>query len=160
MPPLRPDVDLGQTIGCSPAMLSFAQSIMLAVLIALLSGCATQETPEQRANRIEPMLAASGFRANPADTPARQQSLQAMTPLKLQFVPKDGKMHYWFADPVVCNCLYTGNQDAYARYEQLRLQQKALQQQQETAEMEESAAQSDEMTFGGFGGPWGPAFFY
>lgn len=140
-------------------MRSLAKSIMLAVLIALLSGCATQETPEQRANRIEPMLAASGFRAHPADTPAKQQSLQAMTPLKLQFMPKDGKVHYWFADPVVCNCLYTGNQDAYARYEQLRIQQQALQQEQKTAELNESAAESEELDFGPFG-PWGGAFFY
>ena len=134
-------------------MRSFAQSITLAVLIALLSGCATQETPEQRAQRIEPMLAAAGFRAHPADSPAKLQNLQAMTPLKVRFTAKDGKMHYWFADPVYCTCLYTGGQDAYEHYQQLRLQQKTAEQEQETAEMNESAA-SEEMNFGAWGGPF------
>lgn len=134
---------------------------MLAALIALLCGCATQETQEHRAQRIEPMLAAAGFHAHPADSPDKLQSLKAMTPqLKVSFTPKDGKMHYWFADPVVCNCLYTGNQDAYSRYQQLRLQQKAAAQAQETAEMNEEAAQSEEMNFGGFAGPWSGAFMY
>jgi len=146
-------VDLDQKLRCSSSMLSFAQSITLAVLIALMSGCATQETPEQRAQRIEPILAAAGFRAHPADSPVKLQKLQAMTPLKVRFTPKDGKMHYWFADPVYCTCLYTGGQDAYEHYQQLRLQQKTVEQEQETAEMNESAA-SEEMDFGAWGGPF------
>lgn len=133
-------------------MLSFVRSVTLVVLIALLSGCATQETPVQRAQRIEPMLAAAGFKPHPADSPTKVQSLQARTPLKVSFTPKDGKMHYWFADPVYCNCLYTGNQDAYAHYQQLRLQQKNAEQAQETAEMNESAASEEQMDFGAWGG--------
>ena len=127
-------------------------AIMLAVLIALLSGCSTQETPEQRAQRIEPLLAAAGFRAHPADSPAKLQNLKAMAPLKVSFMPKDGKMHYWFADPVYCTCLYTGGPDAYAHYEQLRLQQKTVEEERETAELNESAA-SEEIDSGiwGFG---------
>jgi hypothetical protein len=124
-------------------MRSFTRSIFLAVLIALLSGCATQETPEQRAQRIEPMLAAAGFRAHPADSPAKLQNLQAMTPLKVRFTTKNGKVHYWFADPVFCTCLYTGNQDAYEHYQQLRLQQ--------TEEQEAPAEEPIDINFGSWG---------
>jgi hypothetical protein len=136
-------------------MPSLAQSITLAILIALPSGCATQETPEQRAQRIEPILAAAGFRAHPADSTAKLQNLQVMTPLKVRFTPKDGKIQYWFADPVYCKCLYTGDPDAYEHYQQLRLQQKIAEQERETAELNESAA-FEEMNFGVWGGP----FFY
>ena len=125
--------------------------IALAVPIVLLSACA--ETPQQRAQRIEPILAAAGFRAHPADSPAKLQHLQAMTPLKVKFTPKDGKMRYWFADPVYCTCLYTGGQDAYEQYEQIRLQQKTAEQEQETAEMNESTA-AEEMDLGAWGDPF------
>jgi hypothetical protein len=118
-------------------MLSLRQSIALAALIALLSGCATQETPEQRAQRIEPMLAAAGFRAHPADTPAKLENLKAMTPLKVRSTAKNGELHYWFADPVHCACLYTGNQNAYEQYQQLRLKQKQEEETEERAEDEE-----------------------
>jgi predicted component of type VI protein secretion system len=131
-------------------MLSFTQSIALAALIALLSGCATQETPEQRAQRIEPVLAAAGFRAHPADSPAKLQNLQAMTPLKVRSTIENGKLHYWFADPVYCACLYTGNKDAYEHYQRLRLQQKKAEQEKET----EERAEDEEINLE----PWGPPY--
>lgn len=104
-------------------MRSTPSKIALLPLLFFVVGCATQETPTQRAQRIEPMLAAAGFHVHPADTPARVANLQGLTPLKVSFAPKDGKMRYWFADPVYCQCLYVGNEDAYDRYQRLRLQQ-------------------------------------
>ena len=65
----------------------------------------------QRAQRIEPMLSPAGFHMQPADTPAREQTLEGMTPLKVRFYPYNGKMHYWFADPVYCNCIFAGNRE-------------------------------------------------
>jgi hypothetical protein len=126
------------------------------LMIALLMGCATQETPTQRAQRIEPMLAAAGFHVHPADTPARVANLQTLTPLKVSFAPKDGKMRYWFADPIYCQCLYVGNEETYDRYQQLRLQQKLAEEQQETAQINESAAMQEQMDFG----MWNDPFFY
>lgn len=126
------------------------------LLIVSLMGCSTQETPTQRAQRIEPMLAAAGFHVHPADTPARIQNLQTMTPLKVSFAPKDGKMRYWFADPVYCQCLYVGNQETYDRYQQIRLQQKLVEEQQETAQINQSAAMQEQMNFG----MWNDPFFY
>lgn len=128
-------------------MRSFRQSIILAVLIAMLSGCATKETPQQRAQRIEPMLAAAGFRAHPADSPAKLQNLQAMTPLKVRSTAKNGRVHYWFADPVSCRCLYTGDQNAYEHYQQPRQQQKQEAETEERTEDEEIDLE-----------PWGPPY--
>jgi hypothetical protein len=119
----------------------------LAAFALLIVGCATQETPMQRAQRIEPMLSAAGFHMKPTSTPAQQATLQGMTPLKVRFYPYNGKMHYWFADPVYCDCLFVGNEEAYQRYEQIRLQQQDVRAQQQTAEMNEDAAQQEQMNF-------------
>jgi hypothetical protein len=71
-----------------------------------------------------------------------------MTPLKVRFYPYNGKMHYWFADPVYCDCLFVGNEQAYQQYEQIRLQQQDVREQQQTAELNEDAAQQEQMNFG------------
>jgi len=111
----------------------------------------------QRAQRIEPLLSAAGFHMQPADTAAKQQALQGLTPLKVRFYPYNGKMHYWFADPVYCDCLFVGNEKAYQQYEQIRLQQQAVQTERQTAEINEEAAQQEQMDFG----VWpGEPFFY
>ena len=65
----------------------------IAIVALAVSACATQETPEQRARRMEPMLAAAGFHVHPADTPAKQANLQAMEPLAIRFKPKGNQMY-------------------------------------------------------------------
>ncbi len=78
-------------------------------------------TPAQSAQNLEPMLEAAGFIKLAADTPEREQRLASMEPLKLNyFVGKTGKLHYWFADPEVCHCLFHGDDQAYQRYEQMK----------------------------------------
>src|SRR5512143_4104771 len=61
----------------------------LAASIAAAGCAATQvpETPIERAQRIEPMLNAAGFRVLPADTPERRSQLASMTPLQIRFTP-------------------------------------------------------------------------
>jgi len=110
-------------------------------------GCATsQETPVERALRIEPMLSAAGFHATPADTPARKARLQSMTPLEIRFTPREGKMHYWFADPYHCHCVFNGNQQAYEAFERAREQKQGANQDEMTEQMNQAAAQ-ESMTF-------------
>jgi hypothetical protein len=108
-------------------------------------GCATQETPTQHAQRVEPMLSAAGFHVLPADNPARQQQLQSLTPLKIRFFPHNGKMHYWYADPYYCNCIYSGNEAAYDAYQRIKLQQQMANQDEMAAEMNEQAASQEYM---------------
>jgi hypothetical protein len=125
--------------------LAIACLLILVIMTAL--GCATQETPTQRAQRIEPLLSAAGFHMKPTSTPAQQAALQGMTPLKVRFYPYNGKMHYWFADPVYCDCLFVGNEEAYQRYEQIRLQQQNIHAEEQTAQLNEEAAQQEQMNF-------------
>jgi hypothetical protein len=119
--------------------------VLALVLISacVAAGCA--ETPQERAQRIEPMLSAAGFHMHPADTPERQENLKTMTPLKVNYYVRNGKPHYWFADPVVCQCIYVGTEKNYQQYEQIKLQQQMVQREEEAAQMNESAAQQEEM---------------
>jgi hypothetical protein len=126
-------------------MLRFGLTMLAAVSIVIAAGCA--ETPVERAKRIEPMLAAAGFHMHPADTPARQAQLKSVTPLKVRYYPHDGKLHYWFADPVYCDCIFIGDEAAYDAYQRLRLQQRMVNQEQMAAAMNEDAAQQEQMNF-------------
>jgi hypothetical protein len=127
-----------------------------------------KETPEQKAQQIEPMLSAAGFVMLPADTEQRQQQLQNLPPLKVSYyVGRTGKLHYWMVDPTYCKCMYLGTEQAYQRYEQMRLQAKWQQQENETARTDLAAEQQEEMDaqieefnpYGGMG--WaGPGFYY
>jgi hypothetical protein len=89
------------------------------------------------------MLATAGFHVLPADTPARQAQLQSLTPLKMRFYPHNSKMHYWYADPCFCNCIYSGNEKAYDAYQRIKLQQQQIANQQDlsTQTNEEAASQ-------------------
>lgn len=78
-------------------------------------------TPAAIAQNTEPMLEAAGFVKLPADSPERQQKLASLEPLKLNYyVGKTGKLHYWFADPDYCHCLFHGDAQAWERYEQMK----------------------------------------
>lgn len=126
---------------------------IVAALAASIAGAgcaATQvpETPIERAQRIEPMLNAAGFRVLPADTAERRVRLSSMTPLQIRFTPLNGKMQYWFADPYYCNCLYAGDEKAYAAYEKALEQIQVANQGEMTSQMNQAAASSRQnMTF-------------
>jgi hypothetical protein len=122
--------------------------------LALLAGCSLQETPQQHAERIEPMLAAAGFHMLPADTPERLAETQRLTPLKVRYYIDNGKPHYWFNDPVNCHCVYVGGEKNYQQYEQIRLNQQAARQEAEAAQMNEEAAAQEQMNMALWPGPF------
>ncbi len=114
-----------------------------AVLMALSIGaCASfQETPAQRAQRIDPVLSAAGFQIVQANTPKKQSIFASLPPLTMNYyVAKDGKARYWFADPYECKCVYQGDAMAYQRYQNIRLQQKLVREEEQTAELNQDAA--------------------
>ncbi len=87
------------------------------------------------------MLAATGFHMIAADSPKQQSIFATLPPLSMHYyVSKDGKARYWFADPYECNCLYDGDDKAYQRYQNLRLQQKLVKEEEQTAELNQDAA--------------------
>ena len=143
------------------AVMSLVRCLCLASGAAL-AGCAlTQPSPAERAHYLEPMLSAAGFRLVPADTPQKIQRLAALAPLKVSYYAgKDGKTHYWFADPDHCHCFYVGDEAAYQKYQDLRLQARIAREKQEAAEENYEASQQMqmEMTDPFDGGAFGPGF--
>ncbi len=130
-----------------------------AVLIGLctLSAC---ETAQQRVEHREDLLAAAGFIVRPANTPERQTMLTRLPPHKFVQRVNGDVVHYVYADPLVCGCLYVGSQQAYNQYKANQLQQNLADEQQMTAQ-----AYSDAAWNWGAWGPWtpigpGPAFVY
>lgn len=84
-------------------------------LCLITSACAT---PQQRAAAQESLLSYSGFTAQPVNTPERSAALTSLPPNKMLQEVHDGSVRYVYADPLVCGCLYLGDQAAYGRYKQ------------------------------------------
>ena len=118
--------------------------------LALLTAC---QTPQQAIVQHEDRLAAAGFLIRPANSPERQNMLHRLPPN--QFVQRvhGDNVHYVYADPVVCNCLYVGSQAAYGQYQRDRQQQQLADQQQAFAQIYSDAAWN-----WGAWGPWGAGF--
>ena len=90
------------------------------------------------------MLAQAGFRMVPANTPAREQKLSDMTPLRISYMPQNEKRSYWFADPYVCRCLYVGNEGNFEQFKQLK-QANQEEQAQEVTDVAEQTKYQESM---------------
>ena len=120
-------------------------------LVALglsLTGCAAIRA--HRTAETEQVLVAAGFQMKPADTPAKLAHLQTLTPRKVVRHTRDGQVHYVYADPETCTCLYVGDEQRYQKYQELSLQK-------QIADEQMSAAQTnwDASINWGAWGPWG-----
>ena len=120
--------------------------LVLATAFAV-GGCAAMRRHEARDTGN--LLVAAGFRSKLADTPEREQRLRALPPLKMVSQSKDGHLVYRYADPYSCDCLYVGDEQAYAEYKRLALKKQVAEERLEAAEAEESAAMD-----WGLWGPW------
>jgi len=88
----------------------------LAIGAALMAAaCANSETA---VSEKEDILETAGFVPKKAKTAARMASLKSLPPH--QFVARtiNGRPSYLYADPVVCGCVYVGDQRAYDQYRQ------------------------------------------
>jgi hypothetical protein len=132
---------------------AYASLTMAGILLASLLGLAACESPQQRVSEKEDHLAAAGFVVQPANTPQRQAMLSRLPPHKFLQRPHGNETSFVYADPLVCDCLYVGSQQAYDRYK-LYLEQKQLaDERQTTAEL-----YSDSAWDWGYWGPWYPGF--
>jgi len=78
----------------------------------------------------------------PADNEQRLSVIQSLPRLKMRYYTgKSGRVQYWFADPDFCNCIYIGDEAAYQRYQNLKIQEQIAQQSQMAAAEEEAAAE-------------------
>jgi hypothetical protein len=124
---------------------------MLGVLlvVAAFSACQTQQ---QMITEHEDKLAAAGFVIKPANTPERQAMLARLPAHKFVVRQNGDTIHYVYADPLVCDCLYVGTQQAYNQYKANQLAQHIADEQLMTAQAYSDAAWSWPAW-----GPWGPA---
>jgi len=121
---------------------------VLLVGVAILSACQTAP-PDVAA--YEDKLAAAGFVKRIANTPQRQAMLARLPPNQFLIRQNGDTLHYVYADPLVCGCLYVGTQQAYDQYRADQLQQQFLDEQRLNAQMYSDAAWS-----WGVWGPWEP----
>jgi hypothetical protein len=132
-----------------------ARGALAASAIFVLGALTACQTQQQMVTQREDNLSAAGFIVKPANTPERQAMLNRLPPHKfVQRVTGDA-VHYVYADPLVCGCLYVGTQQAYNQF-------KLHEQQQNLADEQAMTAQSyaDPAWSWGAWGPWGPGLPY
>ena len=130
-------------------MLARAWLLMLVMVVTLLSACVS---PQERVQAREDLLAAAGFTVRPANTPARQATLRALPANRFVQRARGDRVVYLYADPLVCNCLYIGDQAAYGRYRQEVLQRQIASDRLLAAEMYSDPGWSWD--------PWGTGWWY
>lgn len=116
------------------ACLSLAGVMLVA---GVLSGC---QTEQQRVEQREDMLSAAGFIVKPANTPDRKTMLARLPAHQFVMRQNGDTIHYVYADPLVCGCLYVGTQQAYNQYKANQLAQQLANEQQMTAQTYSDAA--------------------
>jgi hypothetical protein len=90
-------------------------------------GCAKTQHSEN-------LLSAAGFSTVIANTPQRQEQLQAIPPDKVTLVQRNGKTYYVYADPAN-HQIFVGTPSQYQKYQQLRLANNLAQDQLQTAQL-------------------------
>lgn len=123
------------------------KTILALCLVSLtLSGCAILD--KATSGYTEQNLSAAGFRAQYADTPAKQAALQTMKPYQVVLTPRGGKPFYSYADPKK-NLLYIGSQKEYGAYQKLLIQQDVASEEELASMQQETAAMDWDMWY-----PW------
>ena len=123
----------------------------LGAFLASLGALAACQTQRQIVTDREDHLAAAGFIVRPANTPERKAMLARLPPHKFVKRDKNNDIHYVYADPLVCGCLYVGSQQAYGQYRQYQQQKQLADEQQMAAESYSDSS----WNWGGWGGGMG-----
>lgn len=136
---------------------SITRIAIAASLVTLaIAGAVPASAMSSRPKLTESNLAAAGFRARPADTPERQAMLARLPAHQVLLRSRNGKVHYVYADPKGCNCLYVGNEAAYQRYASEMQKDRRADQQQFAAQEYSDAS----WNWGAWGGGFDRDFGY
>ncbi len=84
-------------------------------------GTAQTEAAREPVLAKESRLVAAGFSRVPAKNEAELSHLRLLPPHELSYYLDNGGFRYRFADPDICRCVFVGDENAYQRYEQLRI---------------------------------------
>jgi hypothetical protein len=126
--------------------LGFVMGLLMGV--GAITGCQSQSAI---VTEHEDNLAAAGFVVRPANTPERQAMLNRLPPHQFVQRVNGDTVHYIYADPLVCGCLYVGTQQAFNQYKLHQQQQNLANEQLMTAQTYSDAAWNWNAW-----GPWGP----
>jgi hypothetical protein len=140
-----------QTSKLNRAMTRLGPVVAISAIAVLIAGC---ETTKEMVTHKEDSLTAAGFTARPANTPQRVAMLKRLPADRFVQKPSGDTVHYVYADPVVCGCLYVGTEQAYAQYVKNEQQQDLANEQLMTAQMYSDPA----WDWGAWGGGFGPGF--
>jgi hypothetical protein len=89
-----------------------------ALLLALvLSACTS---PVEKAEQHDDMLTKAGFQYRTADSARKITFMKALPAHKFITKMINGKPVYLYSDPLVCRCIYFGNEDDWNRYQKIR----------------------------------------
>lgn len=113
-------------------------------LLVLLAGCQSQILQQDNA------LEAAGFTLKIADTAERQAMMNRLPANTFVQRVSGNSVHYVYADPTVCGCIYIGSQQDFAQY--VSNQQLDFQQAQRIAFLNYYDADWNWAAWG----PWGP----
>ena len=139
--------------------LSTVRVAAMVFAIGLLTAC---QTPSQRVAHHENDLAVAGFLVRPANTPQRQTMLARLPAHKFVQRAKGDDVHYVYADPTVCKCLYVGTQTAYAKYQENKQSDRRIAQLKRDLKDHNNAAEDDDFNAQIYDDPawdwsaWGP----
>ena len=115
----------------------------------LLAGCAALQ--RNAVQDRESLLSASGFTVLPATTADRQTMLTQLPANRVSQIVQGQYVTYVYPDPVLCRCLYTGGQQAFAQYAAY-VQQRRIADEQITAAQLNYDGAWDWGPWGGYGG--------
>ena len=128
---------------------------MLAGLLLGMGFLVACQTQQQIVSEHEDNLAAAGFVVVPANTPERQAMLKRLPPHQFVQRVNGDTVHYVYADPLVCGCLYVGTQQAFGQYKLHEQQQNLANEQLMTAQ-----TYADPAWNWNAWGPWGAGVPY
>jgi hypothetical protein len=141
-----------QTWKLNRMMTRLGPAVAISAIAVLIAGC---ETTKEMVSHKEDSLTAAGFTARPANTPQRVAMLKRLPADRFVQKPTGNTVHYVYADPVVCGCLYVGTEQAYAQYVKNEQQQDLANEQLMAAQMYSDPA----WDWGAWGGGFGPGFW-
>ncbi len=153
------NIHIARSTSAGPTQRLPGTVLSIILTLALLSGC---ETPGQHIAKRENDLTAAGFVLRPANTAERQLLLARLPPHKFVQRVKDGKVHYVYADPSLCHCLFIGTEKAYSRYAQNKQSQKQVRELERDLKQHNNAAEDDDFNAQVYSDPafnweaWGP----
>ncbi|SEC27447.1 hypothetical protein SAMN05519104_1071 [Rhizobiales bacterium GAS188] len=104
--------------------------------VLLLSACqSTQQTVQGK----EDLLSAAGFSIKPANSAARLAAMKKLPPHKFVQQTSGTNVVWLYADPTICQCVYFGDQTAWANYRAMVFQKQIANEQQMTAIMNQNS---------------------